>query len=118
MSNRKLQAIGAIYRVEDDLYYSVAADPAFGSESGYDRETMLRSLAALYDADGVRLVASYEDPTIRNLIVDLNRYPELKRAFESGETVFIPDATTTNFSDTASPPTAAPIRRPLAIATW
>jgi GAF domain-containing protein len=25
--------------------------------------------------------------------VDLNRYPELKRAFESGETVFIPDAT-------------------------
>ncbi len=45
------------------------------------------------DADGVRLVASYEDPTIRNLIVDLNRYPELKRAFESGETVFIPDAT-------------------------
>ncbi len=42
--------------------------------------------------DEVRLVASYEDPTIRNLVVDLNRYPELKRAFESGETVFIPDA--------------------------
>src|SRR5512142_2228982 len=28
----------------------------------------------------VRLVASYEDPAIRNLVVDLNRYPELKRA--------------------------------------
>ena len=42
----------------------------------------------------VRLVASYEDPTIRNLVVDLNRYPELKRAFDSGETVFIPDAGT------------------------
>lgn len=42
----------------------------------------------------VRLVASYEDPAIRNLVVDLNRYPELKRAFESGETVFIPDAAT------------------------
>ena len=42
--------------------------------------------------DEVRHVASYEDPTIRNLVVDLNRYPELKRAFESGETVFIPDA--------------------------
>ena len=40
----------------------------------------------------MRLVASYEDPTIRNLVVDINRYPELKRAFESGETVFIPDA--------------------------
>jgi GAF domain-containing protein len=46
------------------------------------------------DANDVRLVASYEDPTIRNLIVDLNRYPELKRAFDSGETVFIPDAAT------------------------
>jgi GAF domain-containing protein len=42
----------------------------------------------------VRLVASYEDPTIRNLVVDLKRYPELQRAFESGETVFIPDAAT------------------------
>ena len=42
----------------------------------------------------VRLVASYEDPTIRNLVVDLRRYPELQRAFESGETVFIPDAAT------------------------
>lgn len=44
------------------------------------------------EKDEVRLVASYEDPTIRNLVVDLNRYPELKRAFDSGETVFIPDA--------------------------
>lgn len=44
--------------------------------------------------DEVRLVASYEDPTIRNLVVDLKRYPELQRAFESGETVFIPDAST------------------------
>jgi GAF domain-containing protein len=39
-------------------------------------------------------VASYENPSIRNLVVDLDRYPELKRAFESGETVFIPDAST------------------------
>ncbi|MBI3791651.1 MAG: GAF domain-containing protein [Gemmatimonadetes bacterium] len=40
---------------------------------------------------GARLVASYEDPTIRNLEVDLTRYPELQRALESGETVHIPD---------------------------
>ena len=40
----------------------------------------------------VRLVGSYEDPTIRNYVVDLDRYPELKRAMQSGETVFIPDA--------------------------
>lgn len=46
------------------------------------------------EKDEVRLVASYEDPAIRNLVIDLNRYPELKRAFESKETVFIPDATT------------------------
>lgn len=39
-----------------------------------------------------RLVASYEDPSIRNYVVDLDRYPELKRALDSGETVFIPDA--------------------------
>jgi GAF domain-containing protein len=39
-----------------------------------------------------RLVASYEDPSIRNYVVDLERYPELKRALASGETVFIPDA--------------------------
>jgi L-cysteine:1D-myo-inositol 2-amino-2-deoxy-alpha-D-glucopyranoside ligase len=37
----RLQAADAVYEVEDDLYYSVAADPAFGDESGYDRETML-----------------------------------------------------------------------------
>lgn len=40
----------------------------------------------------VRLVASYEDPSIRNYVVDLDRYPELKQAIQSGETVFIPDA--------------------------
>jgi GAF domain-containing protein len=44
------------------------------------------------DENDVRLVASYEDPTIRNLVVDLNRYPELQRSFSSGETVFVPDA--------------------------
>src|SRR6266516_4281418 len=35
----------------------------------------------------VRLVASYEDPTIRNYVVDLERYPELKRAMQGGETM-------------------------------
>ena len=39
-----------------------------------------------------RLVASYEDPSIRNYVVDLERYPELQRALQSGETVFIPEA--------------------------
>ena len=39
-----------------------------------------------------RLVASYEDPSIRNYMVDLKRYPEIARALQSGETVFIADA--------------------------
>jgi len=40
-----------------------------------------------------RLVASYEDPSIRNMVVDLARYPEIERAMRTGETVFIADAT-------------------------
>jgi two-component system, sensor histidine kinase ChiS len=39
----------------------------------------------------VHLVASYEDPSLRNRQVDLARYPELKRALETGEIVNIPD---------------------------
>ncbi|HEV8358364.1 MAG TPA: GAF domain-containing protein [Gemmatimonadales bacterium] len=41
----------------------------------------------------VHLVASFEDPGIRNHVVDVSRYPELRRALESGEVVHIPDAT-------------------------
>jgi GAF domain-containing protein len=44
--------------------------------------------------ESVRLVASYEDPGIRNYVVDLDRYPELRRALKTGETVFIADAAT------------------------
>lgn len=40
----------------------------------------------------VHLVASYEDPGIRNHVVDLGRYPEIKRALETGRPVNIPDA--------------------------
>lgn len=39
---QRLQAAGATYSVDGDVYFSAAADPAFGQESGYDRETMLR----------------------------------------------------------------------------
>jgi two-component system sensor histidine kinase ChiS len=59
-----------------------------GESFGLDRS----SIYLTGESEEVRLVASYEDPSIRNLVVDLDRYPELKRAFESGETVFIPDA--------------------------
>lgn len=67
-------------------------------------QTITQKLGELYGLDRcsiflaerrgttARLVASYEDPAIRNYVVDLKPYPELKRALESGETVFIPDA--------------------------
>ncbi|WP_182376334.1 cysteine--1-D-myo-inosityl 2-amino-2-deoxy-alpha-D-glucopyranoside ligase [Nocardioides sp. WS12] len=42
---QRLDAGGSLYRVDTDLYFSVAADPAFGEESRYDRETMLRFFA-------------------------------------------------------------------------
>ena len=38
----RLQAAGAVYQVEDDLYFSVTSDPAFGEESRMSREEMLR----------------------------------------------------------------------------
>ncbi len=61
-----------------------------GETFGLDRSSIF-----LADSGGrtVRLVASYEDPSIRNLVVDLARYPEIQRAMETGETVFIADAT-------------------------
>jgi L-cysteine:1D-myo-inositol 2-amino-2-deoxy-alpha-D-glucopyranoside ligase len=37
----KLDEAGSVYKVEDDLYFSVTADPAFGEESGFSREQML-----------------------------------------------------------------------------
>ncbi|ONI73754.1 cysteine--1-D-myo-inosityl 2-amino-2-deoxy-alpha-D-glucopyranoside ligase [Kribbella sp. ALI-6-A] len=36
----ELQAAGAVYDVDGDLYFAVKADPAFGSISSYDAETM------------------------------------------------------------------------------
>lgn len=37
----RMRAAGAVYEVGTDLYYSVTSDPAFGEESGLDREAML-----------------------------------------------------------------------------
>lgn len=37
----RLHDAGALYTVDDDLYFSVTADPAFGDESGWTREQML-----------------------------------------------------------------------------
>ena len=60
-----------------------------GETFGLDRASIILS-----DRGGqtARLVASYEDPTIRNLVIDLARYPEIQRCMASGETVFVADA--------------------------
>jgi GAF domain-containing protein len=60
-----------------------------GETFGLDRCSIFLSE---HSGTTARLVASYEDPSIRNYVVDLGRYPELKRSLESGEVVFIPDA--------------------------
>lgn len=80
-----LQSISASLHFEEILQ-TIARK--LGEAFGLDRSSIF--LAG--ERKEVRLVASYEDPSIRNLVVDLDRYPELKRAFKSGETVFVPDA--------------------------
>jgi L-cysteine:1D-myo-inositol 2-amino-2-deoxy-alpha-D-glucopyranoside ligase len=40
-----LRDAGQAYAVDSDLYFPISAAPAFGSESNYDRETMLRLFA-------------------------------------------------------------------------
>jgi GAF domain-containing protein len=72
-----------------DILQSIARK--LGESFGLDRCSIFLSERG---GTHVRLVASYEDPTIRNHLVDLERYPELKRAIHHGETVFIPDAIT------------------------
>lgn len=38
------------------------------------------------------VVSSFEDPDIRDLKLDLNKYPEIRKALRGNETVIIPDA--------------------------
>ncbi len=38
----RLEKAGAVYAVDDDLYFAVHADPDFGSVSGWDAQTMAR----------------------------------------------------------------------------
>ncbi len=69
-----------------DIMQSIARK--MGEAFGLDRCSIF-----LAERNGrtVRLVASYEDPSIRNYVVDLERYPEVRRVLESGQTLFIPD---------------------------
>ena len=70
-----------------DIVQTVAR--RLGNTFGLDRCSVF---LAERGGGAVHLVASYEDPGIRNHVVDLNRYPELRRALETGNIVNIPDA--------------------------
>jgi len=95
-----LQEIGGTLHFAD-IVQSVAL--RLGETFGLDRCSIF---LAERGGQSVRLVASYEDPAIRNYVVDVDRYPELRRALETGETVFIADA--------ATDPTLTPARGALA----
>jgi GAF domain-containing protein len=59
-----------------------------GEAFGLDRCSIF---LAERDGKTARLVASFEDPSIRNYVVDLDRYPEVRRALTDGAPVYIPD---------------------------
>jgi len=106
---RERDQLAGIVEIHQDISASLhftdilsAITRRLGDAFGLDRCTIFLTGDT---ADEARLVASYEDPTMRNLVVDLERYPELRRAFESKETVFIPDA--------ANDPMLRPIRSTL-----
>jgi len=89
---RLLAIIEILHEISGTLHFVdilQAIARRLGETFGLDRASII-----LADSGGrtARLVASYEDPTIRNLVIDLARYPEIKRAMETGETVFIADA--------------------------
>ncbi len=89
-----LAIIEILQEISGSLHFTDIAQTVarrLGEAFGLDRSSIF-----LAERGGrtVRLVASYEDPSIRNYIVDLERYPELRRALHTGQTVFIPDAAT------------------------
>jgi GAF domain-containing protein len=90
--DRLMTVIEILQEISGTLHFTdvlQAIARRLGDSFGLDRASIL-----LADRGGqtVRLVASYEDPSIRNVVVDLQRYPEIRRALETGETVFIADA--------------------------
>src|SRR5688500_9452999 len=78
-----LQEIGGSLHFVD-IVQAVAR--RLGEAFGLDRSS---SFLAERGGRTVRLVASYEDPSIRNYVVDLDRYPELRQALQTGQTVHI-----------------------------
>lgn len=84
--------VDILHAVSGSLHFSDVVQTIarkLGETFGLDRSSIFLTSSS----EDVRLVATYENPTISNLVIDLARYPELARALDSGETVFIADAT-------------------------
>jgi GAF domain-containing protein len=91
---RLLAVVEILHEISGTLHFVdilQAIAKRLGETFGLDRASII-----LADRGGrtARLVASYEDPTIRNLVIDLERYPEIQRAMATGDTVFVADAPT------------------------
>jgi GAF domain-containing protein len=87
-----LAVIDILQEVSSSLHFSAILQRIarkLGDMFGLDRSSIY--LAGNVKEE-VRLVATYEDPSLTNLVIDLERYPELRHALDSGQTVFIPDA--------------------------
>lgn len=105
---RLQERIEALTRERDQLLVVVDLQQELGSALQVSEvlQRIARRLGELFGLDRssiylagegsrqVRLVASYEDPSMGDLVVDLARYPELAHVFDSGETVCIADACT------------------------
>lgn len=87
-----LAVIEILQEISGSLHYTDVVQSVarkLGEAFGLDRCSIFLSERG---GRTVRLVASYEDPSIRNYVVDLERYPEVRKALQLGQTVFIPDA--------------------------
>jgi GAF domain-containing protein len=90
---RLLAVIEILHEISGTLHFVdilQAIARRLGQTFGLDRASII-----LADRSGhtARLVASYEDPTIRNLVIDLKRYPEIHHAMDTGDALFVADAT-------------------------
>jgi two-component system cell cycle response regulator len=73
----------------DEIYQILVRRVAHGL--GLSRCSII--IAGPEDETGT-VVAAYEDPELRNLPMDLRKYPEIRRALETGEAVLVRDAST------------------------
>jgi GAF domain-containing protein len=90
--NRRLRAtVGLLEEILGSLHFVdilQVVTRRLGDQFGLDRCAVFLATSAGRTA---RLVASYEDPSIRQWDVELDRYPEVREALETGEMVFITD---------------------------